>query len=222
MRVPGDLEGIAMATTLRPTAIRGTPVALSLPDLNGAGIAPATAAAIANYNAIVTRFAEADASLDAALATVRVVKDAFLNASAVAIRFRSEPPDRDSVADAEQQVRDARQYREVVRRALEDASAELLDAVRAERGLALDALERQLMEVRSAEVEAVERVARLRAERAELLAVRRWMSAFPGTDDHVIQYRAGTAGTLPDLRGPAGEPLSAAAVLDALQADAGR
>jgi hypothetical protein len=208
--------------TLRPTTIRATPVALTLPDLDRAGIAPATAEAIANYNAIVTRLADADAALEAAHAGVRIVKDAFLNASAVAVRFRAEPPDREAIADAEQRVRDARQYREVVRRALDDAGADLLAAVRAERALALDVLDLKLTEARKVEAEAIEEVARLRAQRAELHAIRRWMSAFPGAGDHVMQYRAGTAGTLPELRGPDGEQHAAATVLDALRADAAR
>jgi hypothetical protein len=212
-----------MATTLRPTTIRGAPVTLTLPNLDRPGItAQATAQAIANYNAMVARLAEADAVLEAADAGVRAAKDAFLGASAVALRFRSEPPGREAVADAEQRVRDARQYREVVRRALDDAGADLLAAVRDERASALDALDRQLVDVRSVELEAIEQVARLRAQRAELHAIRRWLADFPGSGNHVSQYRAGSAGKLPELIAQNGEPLGAAAVLDALRADAAR
>lgn len=212
-----------MATTLRPATIPATPATLTLPDLNGSRIAaPATAGAVAQYNAMVIRLAEADAALDAAQAEVRAAKDAFLSASAAALRIRTQRPDRDAVADAEQRVRNARQYREIVRRALDDAAAGLLAAVRVERASALDALDQQLMHIRTIEAEAIEQLARVRAERAELQAIRRWMSAFPGTGDHVTQYRAGTSGMLPELRGERGEPLGAAAVLDALRADAAR
>jgi hypothetical protein len=196
---------------------------LALPDLEATGItAPTTAAAIANYNAMVTRLVEADAALEAADNALRTAKDAFVGASAVALRFRTDPPHREDVADAEQQVRDARQYREIVRRALDDAAADLHAAVRAERALALAVLDQQLLDVRRAEAEAIDEVARLRAQRAELHAVRRWMADFPGSGDHVTQYRAGSAGKLPELPVPDGEPLSAAAVLDALRADAAR
>ena len=56
-----------MATTLRSTAIRGSSVALALPDLDGAAVrAPAIAQAIANYNGLVVRLADAEGALEAA------------------------------------------------------------------------------------------------------------------------------------------------------------
>lgn len=212
-----------MATTLRPTTISGTPVALALPDLGATGTAaPATAAAIAHYKAMVSRLGEADAAREAAEMDLRSARDEFLSASAVAFRFRAKPPDPDAVAYAEERVRDARQYREVVRRALDDAAAELRTAVGAERSAALDALDRQLTEVRGAEAEAIEHLVRHRTQRAELHAIRRWISDFPGTGGHVTQYRPAAPGKLPELRGADREPLEAAAVLDALRVDAAR
>lgn len=212
-----------MATTLRSSAIRGSPATLTLPDLAGAAVAaPAIAEAIANYNALVTRLADAEAALEAANANARAANDAFLDASAVAVRRRAEAPGRKAVADAEQRVLDARQYQTIVIRALGDAAADLVAAVRAQRQDALDALDEQLAEARQVEADAVERVRQLRSKRAELQAVRRWMSTFPGSSDQPVQYRPGTAGTLPGLKAPNGEPLGAAAVLDALRADAAR
>ena len=212
-----------MATTIQPPAIRGAPVTLRLPDLDGSAIeAPATAEAIANYNAMVARLAEAEAALEAADAKVRAAKDTFLDAAAVAVRYHAAAPGRETVADAELRLQTARQYRDVVRRALGDARAELVEAVRAERSAALESMDRQLMHVRRLEAEAIEQLARLRAQRAALHAIRRWVSAFPGTADHLVQFQPATQGRLPELMAPNGEPLSAAAVLDALRADAAR
>jgi len=211
-----------MATTFRSNAVPDAPVTFVVPDLGGTAInAPATAQAIANYNAIVARLAEADAALKAAEIDVRAANDDFLHASAVALRRRAEPPSRQAIERAEQRVRNGRQYRELVRRALGDAAAELVAALRAERGGALDALDRELAETRRIETEAIEHVANLRAQRAGLHAIRRWIADFPGSADHVTQYRAATAAKLLDLT-PNGEPVDADTVLNALRADAAR